>query len=684
MAILEPFWIYFKKWNNFKQNPKIMKKILLAVSALFLINVMFAQTAQLDVRRNSPSAVMHRTYLTGFENGAVPENQHVMTRNMNHKFFGTTFYDCQSNGSMPSKIFAHNDGTISAVWTTNGDAASTRGTGYNYYNGSYWVKPSTTTDRIENVRTGWGTMTCVGNAEIVASHNGSSALVIGICPQKGSDQWTFTNLQGPAVSNGSSTSTALLWPALASSGNTVHLIACTESDAGYYFNGINCCLVYYRGTFNESNNTITWEEPRVVGNVTPAEVNKFTSDSYAIAAKGNTVAIVAAPGMTKDVFLWKSSDNGTNFTKTVFFETAAAGDTAYRCDGALDVSIDDAGTAHVALGTYMSYIETDTSSTYTWWPGAGYLLYWNESKQPITYSGDQNYADPEALEAAGYTVVERFNLDCDTSLWIVSGWGVDAYAEYGVGVVSFPQLLTQNGKVYLVFCQLMEFPFVDGESSMYYRGVFATKSNDNGQTFSDYSWLSYNNECTYLSSWELFPLDTTTTLGDVREYIESEGESVYPSVAKNLVNGQIIMSWQQDYFAGTGVKDLSQTVCQNESNMFFFTMDADSIGIRNNVHEVCQGLWEDHTGISNRNLSGMKMYPNPASESVNIAFTAENAENGVISVMNLMGQTVYTKTVEVNEGNNMVNIPVKQLNSGVYMVSIRTNTGISTQKLIVK
>ena len=46
-------------------------------------------------------------------------------------------------------------------------AASSRGTGYNYYNGNNWINSSSSSDRIENVKTGWGTMTCVGNAEIV-------------------------------------------------------------------------------------------------------------------------------------------------------------------------------------------------------------------------------------------------------------------------------------------------------------------------------------------------------------------------------------------------------------------------------------------------------------------------------------------------------------------------------------
>jgi hypothetical protein len=662
-----------------------MKKILLAVSALFLFGATFAQTNVVN-RHNEPSVTTKRIALTGFEEGAVPSTVKPMMRNMSRSYVGVTSYDCQSNGSMPGRIGMHSDGTVSAIWTTNGSTTASRGTGYNYFDGSAWVNSSSSSPRIENVRTGWPTMTTVGNAEIVAAHDGSTALVIGVCPQKGTQNWTFTTLQGPSVSNGTSTSTCLLWPSIASSGNTIHLIACTESDEGFLYNGINTCLVYYRGTFNPSDNTIAWESPRVVGDVTPSEVNHFQGDGYAIAAKGDNVAIVAAPGMTKNPFLWKSTNNGQTFSKTVFFETAPAGDTAYRSDGCVAVAIGDDGTAHIAMGTYWCYIMSDTSSSYTWWPSVGYLLYWNETMAPITYNGSQTSADPETLAAAGYTVVERFNLDCDESLWGVSGWGIDAYPSYGVGVVSFPQLIAQNGKVYMTFCQMMEFPFVDASSEKYYRGVFATKSDNNGQSFGDYSWLSYNKDCYYVDSWELFPIDTNVglSLNDFMDYINTEGESVYPSVAPQLVNGNIAMIWQQDYVAGSEIKESSSAMCQEESLLYYFSMNADSIGIYNNTHEVCQGLWIDHTGISNKHVSGMKVYPNPASESVNLTFSSEISENGIVSVMNLMGQTVYTQNVSVSEGYNMINIPVKQFNSGVYMVTLRTNAGLSTQKLIVK
>ena len=52
--------------------------------------------------------------------------------------------------------------------------------------------------------------------------------------------------------------------------------------------------------------------------------------------------------------------------------------------------------------------------------------------------------------------------------------------------------------------------------------------------------------------------------------------------------------------------------------------------------------------------------------------------------MNLMGQTVYNENVDIQEGYNMVTVPVNNFRSGVYMVNIKTNKGTTTQKLIVK
>lgn len=664
-----------------------MKKFLLAVSALFLVSAVFGQNM---VRITDAKTVpMVKKTITGRET-ATPENVIPMMRSTSRNYIGTTYYDLQTNGSMSQKIVAHNDGTISTVWTTNAMTAQTRGTGYNYYNGSTWLNDASNTGRIENVRTGWGTMTCVGDAEIVASHNGSTALVINICPQKGTENWIQTTLEGPAVTNGTSTSTCLLWPMLASSGNIVHLIACTESDAGYLYQGIQTCLVYYRGTYNASSHTIDWESPRIVGNVTPSEISTFSGDAYAIAAKNNTVAIFTA-NASHEALLWKSTDNGVNFTKTIVAahpypgyneSTTLVTDTPYVADGACAVALDDQGKAHVAFGLTRLLNDDVSDGSYSYFPGVCGLLYWNEDMQPIL-NVDRNTLDPDTLLANGYQVFLRNDLTGDGHAYFANNASMPSY---GVSAVSVPQLVAQNGTVYMIFTQLLDFPFLDIEEGAYFRGVFGTKSTDNGNTWNGAtSWLSYNNESYYISDWQWTAWQGDEfTIDTMRQFVETESECMFPAVASSIVNGKLNMWWQQDYVAGSEIKENSSAMCQRESLIYFFSIDASDIGIYNNTDEVWQGLWEDHTGINNQTISGMKMYPNPASESVNITFSSEENTNAELSVMNLMGQTVYNMNVIVNEGYNMVTVPVNQLPAGVYMVNIKSSKGTSTQKLIVR
>ena len=165
------------------------------------------------------------------------------------------------------------------------------------------------------------------------------------------------------------------------------------------------------------------------------------------------------------------------------------------------------------------------------------------------------------------------------------------------------------------------------------------------------------------------------------ESIEMEGENVYPSLAQNVVNGKLNMIWHSDYFAGNAGGSISQN---DPTKVFFTSIDANQLGVMNNTEEIPQGLWTDPTGIADNTLSGMKLYPNPATDNVTVAFAATESANATLSIYNLMGQQVYAESIVVNEGNNMVRINTSAFQAGVYMVNIKTNKGTSTQKLIVK
>jgi len=83
------------------------------------------------------------------------------------------------------------------------------------------------------------------------------------------------------------------------------------------------------------------------------------------------------------------------------------------------------------------------------------------------------------------------------------------------------------------------------------------------------------------------------------------------------------------------------------------------------------------TGIINKDKVELNIYPNPVVESFNV----KSNDDGIISIIDLTGKTVYNGII--TKGVN--NIKVKNLHSGVYIVNVKTNDGIyKSSKLTVK
>jgi hypothetical protein len=72
----------------------------------------------------------------------------------------------------------------------------------------------------------------------------------------------------------------------------------------------------------------------------------------------------------------------------------------------------------------------------------------------------------------------------------------------------------------------------------------------------------------------------------------------------------------------------------------------------------------------------MSVIPNPASEQATVRFDGK----GAITVYNMLGQTVY----HIENAENEKVIPLNNLATGVYFVTVRSGNAIATQKLVVK
>ncbi|HET6226265.1 MAG TPA: PKD domain-containing protein [Bacteroidia bacterium] len=89
-------------------------------------------------------------------------------------------------------------------------------------------------------------------------------------------------------------------------------------------------------------------------------------------------------------------------------------------------------------------------------------------------------------------------------------------------------------------------------------------------------------------------------------------------------------------------------------------------------------------GASSASISSLKLYPNPANESVNINFNVETAGQVNITVTDIQGRVlavVQDANMVVGAHNVQWNVNV---NSGLYLVTIRTAAGVEQQQLLIQ
>ena len=83
-------------------------------------------------------------------------------------------------------------------------------------------------------------------------------------------------------------------------------------------------------------------------------------------------------------------------------------------------------------------------------------------------------------------------------------------------------------------------------------------------------------------------------------------------------------------------------------------------------------------------MTSTRVYPNPATDVLNIEVSASQSSEMSINVYNLMGQKVMEKNVNINMGINTPSISTADLTSGIYFVTVKANGFENTMKFIVK
>lgn len=142
------------------------------------------------------------------------------------------------------------------------------------------------------------------------------------------------------------------------------------------------------------------------------------------------------------------------------------------------------------------------------------------------------------------------------------------------------------------------------------------------------------------------------------------------------------------------------------SNVTLVSGNTYSIGVtnsidRNGFHDVittfdhyfyegCKFNTSDFTvqfvGVNEQaaNFGSLNIYPNPAKDQINLNVNMVSGENVSFQITNSLGQVVLVENRSLVNGNNNVQLNTSKLTSGVYFVTIASETSKVTSKIVIQ
>ena len=185
---------------------------------------------------------------------------------------------------------------------------------------------------------------------------------------------------------------------------------------------------------------------------------------------------------------------------------------------------------------------------------------------------------------------------------------------------------------------------------------------------------------------EIIVGEVAETSFEVAFEMNEETAYYYYLIAEETILEQYGLTTQDailDYFAQNGeasYEDLGGTIadCVEGTIMKVFTFPYNANNTLGTVNTVDILMGEGVVGLNDVMTSvEANLYPNPANQYFNVSSLSIIDR---VQISNVLGQVVMTKEI----GANGANINIENLEAGNYFVTIYTNQGVATKKLLVK
>ncbi len=85
-----------------------------------------------------------------------------------------------------------------------------------------------------------------------------------------------------------------------------------------------------------------------------------------------------------------------------------------------------------------------------------------------------------------------------------------------------------------------------------------------------------------------------------------------------------------------------------------------------------------------KSIDNLNASPNPFSNSTTITFQSTENQEILVFIRNVLGRTIFTKTIEAHKGINKIPFYRNNLKSGMYIYAIHTNTDFITKRFVIQ
>jgi len=614
---------------------------------------------------------------------------------MNKITLGTTAYDLQTNGSIYRRIGAYSDGGINyaqAIWITAADTAYAnnwtnppypdRGSYYGVLDLTDMTKPALLEPagnakwkRAESQRAGFGSLVQFGTngrAGIISHPAGSDGLLFTSNNEFGVAQWT-TQTCGSTTANG-------LWARSAIDGKGyIHVIysyQTTDSKAG--------TLGYIRSTNGGKN----WSDEVPIHRLANLTV-ATSSDEYAIAARGNSVVIAYSGNAGTWLRMFKSTDNGANFsgidgaegvvfmgpsriTGKLYTTSIGNGQVSYRTDtvvtpgSMMNVMIDKDEKAHLVFSQYMCSLF-----------GKGELVKGSSGRDSIANSqGDT--VNPVAFNdnAAYLSLGLAYWKEGDTNsvsiappcggMW--DGKGSVISRRTGEGMSGRP-ILSFDEATGNILCVFSSFINGDFKALNWDSDARTSPSITENDWVTDTTW----NDAMLMHSY--ITVRNPAGKWSTPQLLSAPGkDNRDATVYENTVNGYLYMLWEQDAYPGCWVGNPQIIQPNRVADVIFATVPLSAI---NSV--------DDENGVAHEDGLTIATFPNPAGfTGATVQFTSDHSGLATVEAYNSLGVKVATLFNGVVEpGSYNAGLDTKELSNGAYYIVVKVGASMASKTINV-